>query len=71
MKQQQSKLHAQMDWKKSLYRCAAFKVLECVDKAERERPVHIVALTPSDKKTLRVKLSPNPILSLTRNKVGY
>ncbi len=51
MKQQQSKLHMQMDWKKSLYRRAASKVLECVDKAESERPAHIVALAPSDKNT--------------------
>ena len=35
MKQQESKLHAQMDWKKSLHRRAASKVLECVDKADR------------------------------------
>ena len=60
MKQQQSKLHAQMDWKKSLYRRAASKVLECVDKAER--PAHIVALAPSDKNTpCEVIDQPHPV----------
>jgi len=62
MKQQQSKLHAQMDWKKSLYRRAASKVLECVDKADRERPAHIVALAPSDKNTpCEIVAQPHPI----------
>jgi hypothetical protein len=51
MQQQQSKLHAQMDWKKRIYTRAADKVLECVEKAERERPAHIAALSPSDKNT--------------------
>jgi hypothetical protein len=34
--QQQSKLHTQMDWKKRLYKRAADKVFECVEKADRE-----------------------------------
>jgi len=37
MQQQQSKLHAQMDWKKRINKRAADKVLECVEKAEREK----------------------------------
>jgi NLR family CARD domain-containing protein 3 len=62
LKQQQSKLHAQMDWKKSLYRSAASKVLEFVDKADRERPAHIVALAPSDKNTpCEIVAQPHPI----------
>jgi len=62
MQQQQSSLHAQMDWKKSLYRRAASKVLECVEKAERERPAHIVALAPSDKNTPgEIVAQPHPV----------
>jgi hypothetical protein len=37
MKQQQSKLHVQMDWKKGLYKLAAGKVLKCVENATQTR----------------------------------
>jgi hypothetical protein len=62
MQQQQSKLHTQMDWKKRIYKRAADKVLECVEKAERERPAHIAALAPSDKNTpCEIVAQPHPV----------
>jgi len=62
MHQQQSKLHAQMDWKKRIYKRAADTVLECVEKAERERPAHIAALAPSDKNTpCEIVAQPHPV----------
>ena len=43
-----SGMHLQAQWKQALYKHAASKVLECVERADGERPAHIVALDSSD-----------------------
>ena len=43
-----SGMHLQAHWKQALYKHAASKVLECVERADGERPAHIVSLDSSD-----------------------